>query len=205
MLQQARMPPPPMLLPLLLLLCCTGACWFLLLFLLHLLRLLFCFVCFFLFMFVSSLSSAPSAAAAASSCSASAIASTSSHPSSSICLQIAQQRGLVVEQRPVDFQKEVGNFKEIGAPSAGGPMYDTAAFCGGIRRRGYCVVGRVTLIGFAGMCGTAAVVVKVASITRGSKTYEFPTFDTMAGLRGELTAIQHGVTSSSSFRFHFVC
>lgn len=54
-------------------------------------------------------------------------------------------------------------------------------------------MGRVTLVGFAGMCGTAAVVVKVASITRGSKTYEFPTFDTMAGLRGELTAIQHGV------------
>lgn len=83
--------------------------------------------------------------------------------------QIAQQRGLVVEQRPVDFQKEVGNFKEIG------------------------------------MCGTAAVVVKVASITRGSKTYEFPTFDTMAGLRGELTAIQHGDAEDTLGFMSYVC
>lgn len=43
-----------------------------------------------------------------------------------------------------------------------------------------------------GMCGTAAVVVRVASITRGDRTYEFDSFDTIAALRATLTGIQHG-------------
>lgn len=42
------------------------------------------------------------------------------------------------------------------------------------------------------MCGTAAVVVKVSSITRGDKTYEFHDFDTIASLRDSLTGVQCG-------------
>jgi catechol O-methyltransferase len=70
--------------------------------------------------------------------------------------QIAKERGMIVENRPVDFEKEINDFKEIG------------------------------------MCGTAAVVVKVQSITHGDKTYEFDSFDTIASIRNELTAIQCG-------------
>lgn len=41
-----------------------------------------------------------------------------------------------------------------------------------------------------GMCGTAAVVVKVRAIRRGDKEYSFSEFDTIASLRKELVAIQ---------------
>lgn len=70
--------------------------------------------------------------------------------------QLAKGRGMIVENRPVDFDKEIGEFAEIG------------------------------------MCGTAAVVVKVGSITRGDKTYTYDSFDTIASLRKELTSIQSG-------------
>jgi hypothetical protein len=70
--------------------------------------------------------------------------------------QIARDRGLIVEERPIDFQKEIGTFKEVG------------------------------------MCGTAAVVVKVQSITQGSAVYEFESFDTIASLRAAFTDIQSG-------------
>lgn len=70
--------------------------------------------------------------------------------------QLAKQRGMIVEQRSIDFEEEIQNFKEIG------------------------------------MCGTAAVVVKVKSITRGDKVYEFNDFDTISSLRSELTKIQSG-------------
>jgi branched-chain amino acid aminotransferase len=70
--------------------------------------------------------------------------------------QLAKDRGMIVENRPVDFAKEIGTFKEVG------------------------------------MCGTAAVVVRVASITAGDKTYEFDSFDTISSLRSNLTAIQCG-------------
>ena len=42
------------------------------------------------------------------------------------------------------------------------------------------------------MCGTAAVVVKVNSISHGSKTMSFEDFDTISELRGQLTGIQCG-------------
>jgi len=71
-------------------------------------------------------------------------------------MQIARDRGMIVEERPIDFEKEISSFKEVG------------------------------------MCGTAAVVVKVSSITRGEKVYEFDDFETIASLRGSLTAIQQG-------------
>lgn len=70
--------------------------------------------------------------------------------------QLARSRGMIVEERPVDFDKEIENFKEIG------------------------------------MCGTAAVVVKVESITRGDKVFKFDDFDTIGSLRQEFTAIQCG-------------
>lgn len=70
--------------------------------------------------------------------------------------QLARDRGLVVEERPIDFDKEIETFKEVG------------------------------------MCGTAAVIVKVASITRGDKVYEFESFDTIASLREQFTGIQSG-------------
>uniref|UniRef100_A0A7S0A5W7 Catechol O-methyltransferase n=1 Tax=Pyrodinium bahamense TaxID=73915 RepID=A0A7S0A5W7_9DINO len=73
-----------------------------------------------------------------------------------LLMQIAKARGMVVEERPIDFEAEIGNFKEVG------------------------------------MCGTAAVVVKVESITRGDKTYTFDSFDTIASLRSALTSVQHG-------------
>jgi predicted O-methyltransferase YrrM len=43
-----------------------------------------------------------------------------------------------------------------------------------------------------GMCGTAAVVVKVQSIAYKDKVYEFNDFDTIASLRSDLTAVQFG-------------
>jgi len=70
--------------------------------------------------------------------------------------QLARNRGMIVEERPIDFEKEIENFKEVG------------------------------------MCGTAAVVVKVNSITYGDKTMNFDDFDVISGLRSELTAIQCG-------------
>jgi len=70
--------------------------------------------------------------------------------------QLARDRGMIVEERPIDFQAEISNFKEIG------------------------------------MCGTAAVVVKVNSIRHGDTVYDFDDFDTMASLRSELTSIQCG-------------
>ncbi|CAK9011808.1 unnamed protein product [Durusdinium trenchii] len=70
--------------------------------------------------------------------------------------QLAKDRGMIVEERPIDFEKEIGNFKEIG------------------------------------MCGTAAVVVKVNSISFGDKVYDFEDFDVISGLRSQLTGIQCG-------------
>jgi branched-chain amino acid aminotransferase len=43
-----------------------------------------------------------------------------------------------------------------------------------------------------GMCGTAAVVVKVKSVTRGGKVYKTKGFDTLSKLRATLTGIQCG-------------
>eukprot|EP00929_Paragymnodinium_shiwhaense_P008992 TRINITY_DN112_c0_g1_i1.p1 TRINITY_DN112_c0_g1~~TRINITY_DN112_c0_g1_i1.p1 ORF type:complete len:666 (+),score=192.00 TRINITY_DN112_c0_g1_i1:35-2032(+) len=71
-------------------------------------------------------------------------------------MQLARDRGMTVEERPIDFEKEIGDFAEIG------------------------------------MCGTAAVVVKVQSITRGSKVWEYNNFDTISSLRAQLTGIQQG-------------
>jgi branched-chain amino acid aminotransferase len=70
--------------------------------------------------------------------------------------QLAKDRGMIVEERPIDFEKEIDTFKEVG------------------------------------MCGTAAVVVKVRSITRGDKVYEFNNFDTISSLRKQFTDIQVG-------------
>merc|ERR1719421_1238261 len=47
--------------------------------------------------------------------------------------QLAEDRGMIVEQRPIHFDSEIGSFKEVG------------------------------------MCGTAAVVVKVGEIHRGDQ------------------------------------
>eukprot|EP00971_Amphidinium_carterae_P046235 909979-Amphidinium_carterae.1 len=71
-------------------------------------------------------------------------------------MQLARDKGLKVEQRPIDFEKEITSFKEVG------------------------------------MVGTAAVVVRVESITRGDTVYEFSDFDTIAAIRGEFTSIQCG-------------
>jgi len=56
-----------------------------------------------------------------------------------------------------------------------------------------------------GMCGTAAVVVKVASITRGDKVYAFDSFDTISSLRGEFTGIQCGEVEDRYGWMHEVC
>lgn len=71
-------------------------------------------------------------------------------------MQLAQDEGLTVEQRPIDFDAEIESFMEVG------------------------------------MVGTAAVVVRVKSITRGERTYRTSTFDTLSRLRAKFTAIQHG-------------
>lgn len=71
-------------------------------------------------------------------------------------MQLAKDRGMTVEERPIDFDKEIGTFKEVG------------------------------------MCGTAAVVVKVAEIHRGDTVYKFDNFDTISSLRAEFTGIQCG-------------
>jgi catechol O-methyltransferase len=63
---------------------------------------------------------------------------------------------MTVECRPIDFEKEIANFKEVG------------------------------------MCGTAAVVVKVQTIQHGDTVYDFDTFDTISSLRAEFTGIQCG-------------
>ena len=73
-----------------------------------------------------------------------------------LLMEIARSKGITVEERPVDFEAEMGDFAEVG------------------------------------MCGTAAVVVRVESITRGETTYEFGSFATIASLRATLTGIQHG-------------
>jgi len=70
--------------------------------------------------------------------------------------QLAVDEGLIVEQRPIDFDKEIEDFVEVG------------------------------------MVGTAAVVVRVKSITRGSRIYNFDSFSTLSGLREKFTAIQCG-------------
>jgi branched-chain amino acid aminotransferase len=70
--------------------------------------------------------------------------------------QLAKERGMIVEERPIEFEKEIHTFKEVG------------------------------------MCGTAAVVVKVQSIQHGDKVYDFDNFDTISSLRAELTGIQCG-------------
>mmetsp|Transcript_44752 Transcript_44752/g.139220 ORF Transcript_44752/g.139220 Transcript_44752/m.139220 type:complete len:92 (-) Transcript_44752:230-505(-) len=70
--------------------------------------------------------------------------------------QLAKDEGMTVEQRPIDFDAEIDNFKEIG------------------------------------MVGTAAVVVKVRTITRGENIYKMGDFDTLSRLRSKFTAIQCG-------------
>jgi len=83
--------------------------------------------------------------------------------------QLARDRGLIVEERPVDFEKEIGDFKEIG------------------------------------MCGTAAVVVKVNSITNSGKEYKFDEFDTIASLRSDLIGIQCGEVEDKHGWMHDIC
>lgn len=70
--------------------------------------------------------------------------------------QLACDMGLEVERRPVDFDKEIDNFIEIG------------------------------------MVGTAAVIVKVRSITRFNKVYKSGPFNILHKLRKEFAAIQCG-------------
>jgi len=70
--------------------------------------------------------------------------------------QLAKDEGLTVEQRPIDYDKEIDDFAEIG------------------------------------MCGTAAVVVRVKSITRGNKVTKPPSFDMLSKLRAKFTSIQCG-------------
>merc|ERR1719499_507265 len=70
--------------------------------------------------------------------------------------QLAKDEGMIVEQRPIDFDAEIENFAEIG------------------------------------MVGTAAVVVRVRSITRGGRTYDTQGFETLSRLRAKFTAIQCG-------------
>ena len=50
------------------------------------------------------------------------------------------------------------------------------------------------------MCGTAAVVVRVESITRGDTVYQFEEFDTIASLREMLTGIQCGELEDSAIK-----
>jgi len=76
-------------------------------------------------------------------------------------MQLARDRGMTVEQRPIDFEAEINNFQEIG------------------------------------MCGTAAVVVRVASITRGENVYRIPGFDVLGELRARFTGIQAGTEADA--------
>jgi len=69
---------------------------------------------------------------------------------------LAKEEGLRVETRPIDFDKEIESFVEVG------------------------------------MVGTAAVVVRVKSITRGDRTYKTDTFETLSRIRSKFTAIQCG-------------
>lgn len=55
-----------------------------------------------------------------------------------------------------------------------------------------------------GMCGTAAVVVRVESITRGGRTFTFDQFETIADLRETLTGIQCGEVEDT-FGFSETC
>mmetsp|Transcript_24871 Transcript_24871/g.82910 ORF Transcript_24871/g.82910 Transcript_24871/m.82910 type:complete len:368 (+) Transcript_24871:52-1155(+) len=75
--------------------------------------------------------------------------------------QLAKDEGIVVEQRPIDFEAEIGNFAEIG------------------------------------MVGTAAVLARVKSITRGDRVYKFVAFDTLGKLRSKLTSVQCGEASDT--------
>jgi len=70
--------------------------------------------------------------------------------------QLAQDEGMKVEQRPIDFDAEIENFAEVG------------------------------------MVGTAAVVVRVKSITRNDRVYKMGPFETLARLRQKFTGIQCG-------------
>lgn len=70
--------------------------------------------------------------------------------------KLALDEGMKVEQRPIDYDKEIESFEEIG------------------------------------MVGTAAVVVRVKSITRGHKVYRTRQFDRLANLRARFTGIQCG-------------
>mmetsp|Transcript_133122 Transcript_133122/g.265606 ORF Transcript_133122/g.265606 Transcript_133122/m.265606 type:complete len:423 (-) Transcript_133122:90-1358(-) len=82
---------------------------------------------------------------------------------------LAKEAGLVVEQREIDFDKEIESFKEVG------------------------------------MVGTAAVVVRVKSITRGNKVYRTGSFDTLASIREKFTAIQFGDLPDRHGWMHDVC
>jgi len=70
--------------------------------------------------------------------------------------KLAEAEGMKVEVRPIDFDKEIESFEEVG------------------------------------MCGTAAVVVKVKSLTRGDKVFKTKGFDRLAKLRAKFTGIQCG-------------
>eukprot|EP01048_Picozoa_sp_COSAG05_P013662 COSAG05_NODE_1475_length_4782_cov_16.988682_2_plen_136_part_00 len=56
-----------------------------------------------------------------------------------------------------------------------------------------------------GMCGTAAVVVRVESITRAEKTFTFDRFETIANLRSTLTGIQCGEVEDTLGFMEDVC
>jgi len=82
---------------------------------------------------------------------------------------LAEEAGLTVEQREIDFDKEIESFKEIG------------------------------------MVGTAAVVVRVKSITRGDKVYRNHTFDTLASIRKRFISIQSGDLPDNHGWMYDVC
>jgi len=82
---------------------------------------------------------------------------------------LAEEAGLIVEQREIDFDKEIESFTEIG------------------------------------MVGTAAVVVRVKSITRRDKVYRTHTFDTLASIRKRFTSIQSGDLPDNHGWMYDVC
>jgi branched-chain amino acid aminotransferase len=82
---------------------------------------------------------------------------------------LAKEAGLIVEQREIDFDKEIESFKEVG------------------------------------MVGTAAVVVRVKSITRGDKVYRTTAFDTLASLREKFISVQNGDLPDNHGWMYDVC
>lgn len=87
----------------------------------------------------------------------------------SMLQKLAEDEGIKVEQRQIDFDSEIENFSEIG------------------------------------MVGTAAVVVRVKSITRGEKIFKTGPFDVLARLRSKFTALQCGEYPDEHKWMHDVC